>query len=78
MSSLAVHPEGVDSDVVVEMANTGRADGTSEPWLTILAASAHLDLVARTGWSVEQCVDDVELVASAVAERSLLIAARPG
>jgi len=78
VSSLAVHPEGADSDVVVEMANTGRADGTSEPWLTILSASAHLDLVARTGWSVEQRVDDVELVASAVPDRSLLIAARPG
>jgi methyltransferase (TIGR00027 family) len=77
-ASLVVHPEGVDSDVVLEMANTGRANGTSEPWLTILPATAHLDLVARAGWSVEQCVDDVELVASAAPDRSLLIAARPG
>ena len=76
-ASLAVHPEGLDSDRVTTGANAARARGESEPWRTILPRSDHLDLVARSGWSVVDLTDDAALDDRAVPGRSLLLEARP-
>jgi methyltransferase (TIGR00027 family) len=76
-ASLAVHPDGLDSAWVVDRANAARVRGRSEPWRTILTRAAHLDLVARSGWSVIDVTDDRVLHADADADRSLLVRARP-
>src|SRR5450755_4320809 len=49
--SLAIHPDGLDSDVVVAQANARRPNGAAEPWRTILPAAAQLRLIGRAGWS---------------------------
>jgi methyltransferase (TIGR00027 family) len=77
-ASLAVHPDGVDSKVVVDRANAARPDGSAEPWLTILPAAGHLGLVTRSGWVPVQCRDDATLATGAVPGRSLCLVARPG
>jgi methyltransferase (TIGR00027 family) len=76
-ASLAVHPDGLDSASVADRANRARARGRTEPWRTILPPSTHLDLVARSGWSVVGVTDDADLDARAVPGRSLLVEGRP-
>ena len=77
VASLAVHPEGVDSEQVLELANAARPGAAHEPWRTILSAPAHLGLVSRSGWTVVGSVDDAALGTGAVPGRSLLVVARP-
>ncbi len=77
-ASLAVHPDGIDSAVVVERANAARPGADAEPWRTILPVPAHLDLVRRSGWSVVESVDDATLGTGAARGQSLLVSARPG
>jgi methyltransferase (TIGR00027 family) len=76
-ASLAVHADGLDSDLVLELANAARRTAAAEPWRTILPASAHRELVSRAGWSMISAVDDQEIEPTAAAGRSLLIAAEP-
>jgi len=76
-ASLAVHPSGPDSAVIIARANAARVRGASEPWRTILPRSAHLDLVRRSGWSVVEVADANAFDAEAAPGRSLLIRARP-
>jgi methyltransferase (TIGR00027 family) len=73
--SLAVHPEGVQSEAVVRAANARRGGACREPWRTILPASAHLALLHRAGWAERHATDDAELVPEARALRSLLVRA---
>jgi methyltransferase (TIGR00027 family) len=75
--SLAVHQNGLDSMQVAAVANARRRAGRTEPWQTILPAGAHLALLQAAGWPAEQVVDAAELEPTAVADRSLLVAARP-
>jgi len=77
VASLAVHPEGIDSVRVVERANAARPGAAHEPWRTILAAPAHLELLSRSGWTVIESVDDAALGTGAVPGRSLLVVALP-
>jgi methyltransferase (TIGR00027 family) len=51
-ASLAVHPDGEDSDAVVASANRIRRNSASEPWRTILTVDAQLALLESAGWSV--------------------------
>jgi methyltransferase (TIGR00027 family) len=53
-ASLATHADGHDSGEVVAVANGRRRAGVAEPWLTILPASEHLELVAAAGWQVTE------------------------
>jgi methyltransferase (TIGR00027 family) len=81
-ASLAVHRDGLDSALVVEVANARRRttsvpDPPAEPWVTILPAAAHLALVGRAGWEVAGSVDAAQLGTGAEPGRSLLITARP-
>ena len=76
-ASLAVHPDGVDSGWVVARANAARHGDGREPWRTILPAEAHLHLLARSGWTVVESVDDAALGTGAVPGRSRLVVARP-
>ena len=77
-ASLAVHPEGFDSAWVVSRANATRPGAEAEPWRTILPASAYLDLVSRSGWTVVEAVDDASLGTGAVPGRSVLVLATRG
>ena len=77
-ASLAIHPDGIDSEWVRERANAARANGLTEPWLTILPAAGHLDLLATAGWQVVECRDDATFDTGAVPHRSLCVVARPG
>jgi len=76
--SLAVHRDGASSDQVVAAANARRPSGRSEPWRTILSLDAHLALLGRAGWRVEQTIDAAELNSEAVRGRALLVTAGPG
>jgi methyltransferase (TIGR00027 family) len=51
-ASLAIHPDGEDSEQVKASANAIRRNAASEPWLTILPASGQRELVARAGWEI--------------------------
>jgi methyltransferase (TIGR00027 family) len=73
--SLAVHPEGVQSEAVVRAANARRGGARREPWRAILPAGAHLALLQRAGWAERHVTDDAELVSEARALRSLLVRA---
>jgi methyltransferase (TIGR00027 family) len=77
-ASLATHPEGASTEEVTAAANARRRTGASEPWRTILPASAHLGLVARAGWRVVDVADAAQLDSEAPPGRSLLVAAVPG
>ena len=48
------------------------------PWRTILSLDAHLALLDRTGWRVEQTIDAAELNGEAVPGRTRLVTAGPG
>jgi methyltransferase (TIGR00027 family) len=76
-ASLSVHREGQDSARVVVVANARRRDGQTEPWLTILPAAAHLELIARAGWQPGEPVDAAQLGPGVEPGRKLLITARP-
>ncbi len=78
VASLAVHPDGIDSALVVERANAARPGAHAEPWRTILPVSAHLELVRRSGWRVVESTDDATLGTGAVRGQSLVVLARPG
>jgi methyltransferase (TIGR00027 family) len=52
-ASLATHPDGEDSQVVVANANRIRRHSRREPWLTILPAARQLQLLETAGWSTE-------------------------
>jgi methyltransferase (TIGR00027 family) len=75
--SLATHREGVDSARAVAVANSRRRNA-DEPWLTILPAAAHLELLGRAGWQVDDSVDAAGLGTGAEPGRSLLVTAHPG
>jgi methyltransferase (TIGR00027 family) len=75
--SLAIHPDGLDSDVVVAQANARRPNGAAEPWRTILPAAAQLRLIGRAGWSPGEPVSDAEF-GSGAPGRSVLVTAGPG
>jgi O-methyltransferase involved in polyketide biosynthesis len=77
VATLAVHPEGVDSRVVLQRANAARSGARAEPWRTILPASSHLQLVVRSGWEPVEVVDDAVFGTGSPPERSLSVAARP-
>jgi methyltransferase (TIGR00027 family) len=76
--SLAVHPEGIDSEMVVATANAARRTGVTEPWRTILPQEAHLALVSDAGWRVRLVVDASEIDSNARPGRSLFVEARAG
>jgi methyltransferase (TIGR00027 family) len=77
-ASLAVHPEGVDSDLVAARANGRRPNAAAEPWRTILPAAGQRDLLARAGWIVEDYADDAKYDPTAAPGRSMLAVAHPG
>jgi methyltransferase (TIGR00027 family) len=77
VASLAVHRRGMDSARVVARANAARPGAEAEPWLTILPAQVHLDLLSRSGWTVVEAVDDASLGTGAPPGRSLLVVAAP-
>ena len=76
-ASLATHREGADSARAAEIANARRPSSAEEPWLTILSATAHLELLGEAGWVVDQSVDAAQLGTGAEPGRSLLVTARP-
>jgi methyltransferase (TIGR00027 family) len=76
VASLATHREGADSARAAAIANSRRRS-TEEPWLTILAATAHLELLGEAGWAVDRSVDAADLGTGAEPGRSLLVTARP-
>jgi O-methyltransferase involved in polyketide biosynthesis len=77
VATLAVHPDGLPSDAVVEAANAARPDGTVEPWRTVLPRGEHLGLLTSAGWTVDDVVDDADVLPGAVAGRSLTVTASP-
>jgi methyltransferase (TIGR00027 family) len=76
-ASLATHREGADSARVAAIANSRRRNSPREPWLTILPAAAHLELLGEAGWAVDRNVDAAQLGTGAEPGRSLLVTARP-
>ena len=77
-ASLSVHRDGLDSTRVAAVANARRGPtGETEPWLTILPAATHLDLLRQAGWRPADQIDAAQLDASAEAGRSLLVTADP-
>jgi methyltransferase (TIGR00027 family) len=74
--SLATHREGLDSAWVATFANSRRPEA-AEPWLTILPAAAHLELLVQAGWRVDESVDAARLGTGAEPGRSLLVIAHP-
>jgi methyltransferase (TIGR00027 family) len=74
--SLATHREGLDSGWVAAVANARRGH-PREPWLTILPAPAHLELLGRAGWRVSDRVDAADLGMGVEPGRSLLVTAGP-
>ncbi len=77
-ASLATHTSGLSSAEVAAAANARRRNGASEPWLTILPAAEHLDLLAAAGWTVTATVQS-PVAADDVSHgrRSLLVTAVP-
>jgi methyltransferase (TIGR00027 family) len=76
-ASLAVHRDGVSSDVVLQRANAGRRYAAAEPWRTILPYAAQRELLLRGGWSVAESLDASTLGGRPSPGRSLLVVARP-
>ncbi len=73
--SLAVHRAGVNSEEVLAAANGRRPSGRREPWRTILPLDAHLALLGRSGWEVEEAIDAAELDGEAAPGRTRLVTA---
>jgi methyltransferase (TIGR00027 family) len=76
-ASLAIHADGLDSVLVVEVANARRRTARDEPWRTILPAGEHVGLLTRAGWEVTSAADAADLGTGAEPGRSLLVTARP-
>jgi methyltransferase (TIGR00027 family) len=76
-ASLSVHRDGLDSARVAAVANARRRASGAEPWLTILPAEAHLDLLRRAAWRPGAAVDAAELGTGAEPGRSLLVTSEP-
>jgi len=76
-ASLSVHRDGLDSERVAAVANARRRDSETEPWLTILPAAAHLDLLRQAGWRPADRIDAAELDTGVEPGRSLLVTADP-
>jgi len=76
-ASLATHREGADSARVAAIANARRRSSAEEPWLTILPAAAHLELLGEAGWTVDRSVDAAQFGTGAEPGRSMLVTARP-
>jgi methyltransferase (TIGR00027 family) len=74
-ASLSIHRDDLDSARVVAVANGRRRDGETEPWLTILPAAAHVDLLRRAGWSPAGSTDAAQFGTGAEPGRSLLVKA---
>jgi methyltransferase (TIGR00027 family) len=72
-ASLSIHRDDLDSARVAAVANGRRRDGETEPWLTILPAAAHLDLLRQAGWSPAASVDAAQFGTGADPGRSLLV-----
>lgn len=77
LASLAVHAEGIDSQVVAQRANEARRNAVNEPWRTILPAAGQRDLLARAGWVVAESFDDADFEREARRGRTMLAVARP-
>ena len=75
--SLVIHRDGLDSARVLEVANSRRRVAASEPFLTIMSAAAHLDLLGQTGWQAAESADAAALGTGAEPGRSLLVSAHP-
>ena len=76
-ASLSVHRDGLDSKRVAAVANSRRRASEAEPWVTILPAAAHLDLLREAGWHPADQVDAAQLGTGAEPGRSLLVTADP-
>ena len=76
-ASLSIHRDGQDSARVTAVANARRRAAGAEPWLTILPAAAHLELVGRAGWQADEAADAAQFGTGAEPGRSLLVTARP-
>jgi methyltransferase (TIGR00027 family) len=76
-ASLSIHRDGQDSARVIAVANARRRAAAAEPWLTILPAAAHLELLGRAGWQPGEPVDAAQFGTGAEPGRSLLVTARP-
>lgn len=74
-ASLATHPAGLDSRHVAQVANARRRAGQTEPWVTILPAPDHLELLRRAGWDATQTIDGAELAPDLPPGRTLLVTA---
>jgi methyltransferase (TIGR00027 family) len=75
--SLATHADGHASAEVVTSANNRRRTGAAEPWLTILPAAEHLELLTNSGWHVTTTEwAPAAAVDVSFGRRSLLAAAR--
>jgi O-methyltransferase involved in polyketide biosynthesis len=77
--SIATHADGLDSAAVVTTANLRRRTSHAEPWLTILPASEHLELIELAGWRISR-IERSPVAAEDVTDgrRSLLVAADAG
>jgi methyltransferase (TIGR00027 family) len=76
-ASLSVHRDGLDSQRVAAVANARRRASETEPWLTILPAATHLDLLRQAGWTAVGEIDAAQLGTGAEPGRSLLVTAEP-
>jgi methyltransferase (TIGR00027 family) len=77
--TLAVHADGLDTELVLTSANAARRTGRTEPWRTILPRADHLAMLAEAGWQVQDCRDASGLGATAVnGRRSLFVVAQGG
>jgi methyltransferase (TIGR00027 family) len=75
--SLAVHPDGIDSEHVVNIANALRRTAAREPWRSILPMAAHTALFAAAGWQLAPGADAAPPHGDAAGRRSLFVVARP-
>jgi methyltransferase (TIGR00027 family) len=76
-ASLVIHRDDLDSAWVLEVVNSRRRIAVAEPFLTILPAAAHLDLLTQAGWQAGEPTDAAELGTGAEPGRSLLVTAHP-
>ncbi|HLI51329.1 MAG TPA: class I SAM-dependent methyltransferase [Thermomicrobiaceae bacterium] len=77
VASLAVHPEGLDSDSVIERVNARRPNAKAEPWKTILPVAEYHDLFAHSGWTLIETIDPSVTDDRIPEGRTLLISAVP-
>lgn len=76
-ASLAIHPRGLSSAYVLDVANSRRKTADAEPWRTILPAEEHLELLSRGGWRLSSAIDAATLDQEMDEGRSLLVTAEP-